>query len=77
MSTRDKTREKLVGSMRKTKAGAGIDSERVDTEPTVPDEASSKPAKPAVRKGADSALSTKSDTVNGNAYQSGGRVWPD
>ena len=77
MSSRDKTRQKLVGSMRKTKAGAGIENEHVDTESAVKGQEPSTPVKPAVRTGAGSAISARQETVKVDAYQSGGRVWPD
>lgn len=78
MSSRDKTRQQLVGSMRKTKAVAGIGNEQVETEPASLDERSSKPARPETRTGAGNAFSAKKRvTLGTDAYQSGGRVWPD
>jgi len=72
MSSKDKTREKLLGSMRKSKADAGIDT------PASPPRETQKPAaaKPAVRKKA-ASLPEKSTQGGSDAYQSGHRVWPD
>ena len=43
MSSKDKTRNKLMGSMRKTKADAGIDS-KAGTQATASKKAASKPS---------------------------------
>ena len=74
MSTKDKTRQKLVGSMRKTKSVAGIGSDDTTTEaPTAVAEAprSVKPAAGGAGK------TSKSATAGADGYQSGRRVWPD
>lgn len=85
MSSKDKTREKLVGSMRKTKASAGIGADKERSVRAIP--APSKPAgpqqapvAPEAKKTAVSAprkagASPYSGTADG--YQSGRRVWPD
>jgi hypothetical protein len=74
MSTKDKTRQKLMGSMRKTKevAGIGVDSTPAETPVVSPDlaEQSKKTAVSKVR-------ATSQDTPKRTAYQSGRRVWPD
>ncbi|MGW8246631.1 MAG: hypothetical protein ACWGOV_00860 [Acidiferrobacterales bacterium] len=75
MSSKDKTRQKLVGSMRKTKAEAGIGAETEETKVS-PDLPKPKPAKQAepreTRREWTSPASSK-----GDRYQSGRRVWPD
>lgn len=77
MSSKDKTRQKLVGSMRKTKADAGIggteDTEEMKVSPDLP---RPKPPKQAV------AQETRRESANpgrakGDPYQGGRRVWPD
>lgn len=72
MTTEDKTGDKLVASIRKTKAGATASAQ--------PDNA--KPANPAPRKKAAAKRAVKSDTSTksapeGGQYQSVRRVWPD
>lgn len=85
MSNADKTREKLLNSMRKTKAGseqkednAGSSAQKESEKPaSAPAASSSKPAKqspvPAKKK------SSKTPVMQGSSdpYQSRGRVWPD
>ena len=78
MSTKDKTREKLMGSMRKTKAVAGIgtdnkEAESVAVSPDLP--APEQPNQPRVK--ATNKAVSKTETVTGDCYQSGRRVWPD
>ena len=76
MSSKDKTRQKLVGSMRKSKADAGIGTETTEEKKASPDLPEPKPEKQAV--GTETKLqSTKPDTAKGDRYQSGRRVWPD
>ncbi|MCG6975689.1 MAG: hypothetical protein LJE56_04690 [Acidiferrobacterales bacterium] len=76
MSSKDKTRQKLVGSMRKTKADAGIGTENADETKASPDLPEPKPPKqPAARE--PKRESTKPVSAKGDSYQSGRRVWPD
>lgn len=75
MSTKDKTREKLLNSMRKTKAVIDDqpDSQQAHVETYAP------PAAKSGRKAA-SAKSGKAATqpaLASDPYQSRGRVWPD
>jgi hypothetical protein len=76
MSSKDKTRQKLVGSMRKTKADAGIGTENAEAEKVSTDLPKPKPEKQAVGRET-KPQSTKPDTARGDRYQSGRRVWPD
>ena len=83
MNSKDKTREKLVGSLRKTKAVAGIGQDTKEgTEPIAP--VAQKPTKPRPSRSTGrvvgSASSSRSRTVkmvNADRYQSGRRDWPD
>ena len=74
MSSKDKTREKLMGSMRKTKADAGIGTTS-KSEPMASQLAPA-PVKPAPKK-ASRPPSAPPQTVSSDGYQSGRRVWPD
>lgn len=69
MTTQDKTGQKLVDSIRKTKAGAAAAPAQAQETATKPKASvRRKPAakpKPAARK------------ESRDPYQSGGRVWPD
>ena len=76
MSSKDKTRQKLVGSMRKTKAEAGIGAETSAANKVSTDLHKPKPPKQPM------ALetkreSTKPDSAKRDLYQRGRRVWPD
>lgn len=75
MSSKDKTREKLMGSMRKTKADAGIESSN-QTQPAKVSPATTASSKPAAEKIA-RATPAASPRVSTEGYQSGRRVWPD
>ena len=93
MTTRkDKTRAKLVGSMRKTKAAAGIgtDSARSKTdagasvieEKVIEEKAEetvveAKAAKPTAQSIKRNVTSSQPAQVSVDSYQSGRRVWPD
>ena len=76
MSSKDKTRQKLVGSMRKTKAEAGIGTEKADEAVVSPDlprpEQSKQAAIPEKRR-----VKANPGSVKGDNYRSGRRVWPD
>lgn len=75
MSSKDKTREKLMGSMRKTKADAGIGSKKkTQSAPSQP--AAPERAKPVAQKGR-GAQNSQPRTITSDSYQSGRRVWPD
>ena len=77
MSSRERTRQKLVGSMRKTKEIAGIDPGEKDATSDIPaadKSGTAKRVKPATAKSAGFSGNEKTDI---NGYQSGRRVWPD
>lgn len=77
MSSKDKTRAKLMGSMRKTKADAGIET-NMRAEPAATRRAAApESAKPAVEKRSRAAPSPQPRQINSDGYQSGRRVWPD
>jgi hypothetical protein len=75
MSTKDKTRQKLMGSMRKNKevAGIGTDSTQAKT-PVVSPDVSGQTKQPVISK---ARGTTTQDTLKRDAYQTGRRVWPD
>jgi hypothetical protein len=83
MSQSDKTRQKLVDSMRKTKSGAtGKDDsaaadepKKTETQAQAPKTTTAPKAKPAAAKQTDKS---KAATSEGDGYQSARRrVWPD
>jgi len=76
MSSKDKTRQKLVGSMRKTKAEAGIGTENTDTSAVSPDSPEPRRPKKAVTPET-KMIRSNIDSVTADHYQSGRRVWPD
>ena len=78
MTTRDKTREKLLNSMRKTKAVINDqpDSKQAHAETYAPPAA--KPTKkPAPAKAEAPAELPSTRPSSSDPYQSRGRVWPD
>jgi hypothetical protein len=78
MSSQDKTGDKLVASIRKTKAGANAQPPSASSEPaSARPSAATKPAtkKKVVRKKATAA--PKKAPAAAPSYQSSGRVWPD
>jgi len=77
MSSKDKTREKLMGSMRKTKADAGIETNNQPESKATRQAAATESAKPAVEKRTRAAPSRQTPILNSDGYQSGRRVWPD
>jgi len=77
MSSKDKTREKLMGSMRKTKADAGIGAKSKPESTETSQSAAPKTAKPAVEKRGNATQKSQSSTMSADNYQSGRRVWPD
>jgi len=74
MSTKDKTRQKLVDSMRRTKASAQEKS-GTDTETTVTKNTPVPETKTPVRQPAESRTTQKQ--VQTDPYQSARRIWPD
>jgi len=86
MSSKDKTRQKLMGSMRKTKAAAGIGNETAPepkSTPTVNAEPAKteQPRKVAEPKATAPKATRRADpdpySARGDVYQSARRVWPD
>jgi hypothetical protein len=79
MNSNDKTRQKLVDSMRKTKVSAT--KKAAPKAKVAPKEPASKPApaasKRAVKKPQQKATTAASSPVNADQYQSGRRIWPD
>jgi len=75
MSRKDKTREKLVGSMRKSKADAGIGMENTGESKVSPDLPREKPTRQAVAR--EHRRERSGASVKGDPYQSGRRIWPD
>lgn len=77
MTDTDKTREKLIGSIRKTKAAA--EHRTPDTAPQPPAPASAPaPAPTPSRTAPPPAAKTKAKSAPvRDPYQSGRRVWPD
>ena len=77
MSSKDKTRQKLVGSMRKTKvvAGIGTDSARKESGADRSEPADS--ARPPAATGSAKAAPATGKPRGADGYQSGRRVWPD
>lgn len=72
MTTKDRTGDRLVASIRRTRAGA-----EKSTDESVAAKDSPKPA-PArrTRSSAGKGAARKADAAR-DSYQSGGRVWPD
>jgi hypothetical protein len=78
MSSKDKTRAKLMGSMRKTKADAGIGTDKKSESTAASQAAAPESAKPAAKKASSRATRTSQPrTMSTDGYQSGRRVWPD
>jgi len=76
MSTNDKTGEKLLASMRKTKADAADKSgaEKAENQAASKQEA---PSSPPPKKKAPAKRGGRGRTSGGDPYQSGRRIWPD
>jgi len=77
MSSKDTTRQKLVGSMRKTKAAAGITEDAQQAESKLVRPKQSESLKTARRQPSNPASATGSEMSGAEGYQSGRRVWPD
>lgn len=80
MSSQDKTRSKLMDSMRKTKEGATAKSEPVATtknkETKKPQQKKRAPAKKTASAKPKKVTKKVASAATGQ-YQSAGRVWPD
>jgi len=68
MTIKDKTGDRLVASIRRTKAGAEKAAEDAAVPAAPPAKTATAPAKKST---------AQSAVVAGDNYQSGGRVWPD
>lgn len=77
MTSKDKTRQRLVGSMRKTKAVAGIGSENAEPEAGVSAIKATQAAKPTAAKSAHGTQPAPAEPVASDSYQCGRRIWPD
>lgn len=81
MSDKDKTGDKLVASIRKTRAGATKKAAARKTSGTAADSTPRKQAapKPAATKSRPAAKTAKASVPSGTAdpFQYGRRVWPD
>lgn len=77
MSIKDKTRQKLVGSMRKTKAVAGIGPDKANTESVAEALERTVKAKSVNASNAERVVPAKAKSHGADGYQSGRRVWPD
>lgn len=80
MTTEDKTGDKLVASIRKTKAGAAgaaaAEEKATATEPAAEKPAPRRRAAPKARVKATNPSGAAKQAVSGS-YQSPGRIWPD
>lgn len=78
MNNQDKTRQKLLDSMRKTRTGAAVE---VSTEKPVSKKKSKARAKSKSKKigssGSQSQSRQQPAAAAQDLYQSGGRIWPD
>ena len=70
MTTSDKTADKLVQSIRKTKAGTPAVAPKTRATTT-------RKKAPAAKRRSANTSTTKTTTTAGDPYQSGRRVWPD
>ena len=77
MSSKDKTRQKLMGSMRKTKAEAGIGSKKTADAKASPEVTESRPEQKKAPAPKTRSASRNRGTVTADPYQSGRRIWPD
>jgi len=70
MSETDKTSDKLVASIRKTKAGAAKPAQAAPAKTAKTTTTRARARKPATK-------SRRTATANADPYTCGGRVWPD
>jgi hypothetical protein len=73
MTTKDKTGDKLVASIRRTKSGAGTGTTAAKTTAAAP----AKKRASKRRVSAKTAPAKQATAKSGDSYQSAGRVWPD
>lgn len=76
MSSNDKTRQKLMESMRKTKAGTGKKSKEDDSKANSKAK-DDKPERKKTKTAGKKKSSKPSLTTGADPYQSGRRIWPD
>ena len=80
MSSTDKTRQKLMDSMRKTKAGSASKSDTPTTKSDTKTSSNAGQTKPAAKPAAARRKPAARQQVRkggGDPYQVGRRVWPD
>jgi hypothetical protein len=79
MTSKDKTREKLVDSMRKTKAAARSQSDKKAGKSATDADQPQSGAKKTAGQSKSATARSKSKTLQpvGDPYQSGRRIWPD
>jgi hypothetical protein len=75
MTTKDKTGDRLVASIRRTRAGAGKPVEEASQHSAMPRKARA-PAKKGAASPGKNRAGKQPDAAQAN-YQSDGRVWPD
>jgi hypothetical protein len=75
MTTKDKTGDRLVASIRRTRAGAEKPAEEA-SQPPATTRKSRAPAKKAAARPVKKLAVEQPNAAQAN-YQSGGRVWPD
>ena len=76
MSSNDKAREKLMESMRMTKAGSGNKIEEADTKQDITPQ-NDKPLKKEEKNAATKKAVKDTQKSSADLYQSARRVWPD
>lgn len=74
MSSNDKTRQKLLESMRKTKEGSNKNTEHAEPKVKAQEK---KPVKKIAQNADKANPSHNMDKVTVDSYQTGRRVWPD
>lgn len=74
MSNNEKTRHKLMESMRKTKAGSSSKTEQTDSNVKAQE---TKPVKKKTQKTDKNVPNHSTDKVTADSYQTGRRIWPD
>jgi hypothetical protein len=77
MTTEDKTGDKLVASIRKTKAGAATAEKAPVSQPAADKPAPAPRRRAAPKAKAKAASSGLAKRTDADSYQSPGRIWPD
>ena len=76
MSSNDKAKEKLMESMRMTKASPGKKIKEADKKQGVASK-ETKPVKPKKKVAATKKVSNDVQKLTADPYQAAGRIWPD